>query len=334
VRLFVSLLVVIIVAGLLIFAFARPRKDVQTSGKLQVVATIFPLADWLREVGGDDVEVHCLVSGSSNPHHFDPSMKDATVLTKARAVFAVGLELDPWAAKLADNAANRDLKFFTTGKWIKPRSLSSVKTVNIGAAAPAEADEHADHDHDGHDHHGHDHGDQDPHYWLDPVRAKNVVLRMAEELGKLDEANAAEYRARAKAYAEKIDALNKDVSDTAKRIAAVKSGAQLVTFHDAYGYLFEPLGISVAAVIQVSPGVEPGSKDVTEAVRMMQTIGQKVVFSEPLGGAKVAQVIAEQLKPAAMVKMLDPLDSELSEAGKTYLERMRYNLEVIEEALK
>jgi ABC-type Zn uptake system ZnuABC Zn-binding protein ZnuA len=319
VRLFVSLLVVAIVCALLVFTIARSPRGAPSAGRAQVVATIFPLADWLREIGGEDLDVHCLVSGAGNPHHFEPSMRDAATISKAQAVFAVGLDLDPWAKKLADNAAAKDLIFFNTADWIKPRALTCIREAHIG--------EQREHD----EHH---HGANDPHFWLDPQRVKIIVSRMADELAKIDETHAKSYRARATAYLAKLDALIADISAASKRIASLNPRPQLATFHDAYGYLFDSLGITVAAVVQVSPGVEPGAKDVIEAVRIMREIGQKVVFSEPQGSAKTAQVIAEQLSPAATIKLLDPLDCELSETGKTYLERMRHNLRTLEDSLK
>src|SRR5437879_1235066 len=79
---------------------AAPEPRTPNPEPLTVVATLAPLADWLREIGGPDVAVHCLVSGAADPHHFEPSISDAMQISNARAVFAVGLEMDPWAQRL------------------------------------------------------------------------------------------------------------------------------------------------------------------------------------------------------------------------------------------
>jgi len=93
-----------------------------------VVASIFPLADWLGEVGGDDVDVHLLVARSANPHHFEPQVQDAVRVSHARAFFAIGLGLDPWAVRLAQNSGRgTELAFFETGAWITPQPLDTAQ---------------------------------------------------------------------------------------------------------------------------------------------------------------------------------------------------------------
>jgi len=296
------------------------------AGKPQIVATIFPLADWLREVAGPDADVHCLVTGNANPHHFEPSVKDVATITRASAVFTVGLELDPWAGTLIKNAGTQ-AKVFETGKWIRPLRLESARLIEVvtdpkdkSADKPDQKKDH--HDHDGHDHHHH--GDADPHFWLDPTRAADVVQRMADELEALDPAHAQDYQKRADAYIAKLKALSAELDAAAKTIPP---GKKIVTFHDAYGYLLERLNIKLAAVVQVSPGVEPSPKNVSEAIRAMKEIKQQVVFTEPTGSPTAAKVVAQEI--GGSVETLDPMDSELSNVGKTYLERMQHNVNIL-----
>lgn len=292
------------------------------SGKILVVATLFPLADWLREIAGPDADVYCLISGSANAHHFEPSIKDVTTVTRATAVFAVGLELDPWAAKLVANA-NAKTRFFETGKWILPRRLTATQTISVSepGKAAAKADHEGHHHDDGHDHH---HGDSDPHFWLDPSRAADVVQRMADELTTLDPAHADGYKKRSEAYIASLKALSAELDSQAK---SVPPGTKIVTFHDAYGYLLERLNIKLVAVVQVSPGVEPSPKNVSEAIRAMKDIKQRTVFSEPTGSPAAAKIVAREIGGA--IETLDPMDSEMSTVGRTYLERMRHNISVL-----
>lgn len=170
--------------------------------KLQVAATIFPLADWLREVAGPDAEVYCLVSGGQNPHHFQPLMKDVTRVSQSRALFAIGLELDPWAKSLAANAGS-GVTLHLAETWITPLKMHETKEIEInGAAVPSATHDADDNDSDGDEHHHH--GPLDPHFWLDPARAIVVVKKMAEVLGQLDPAHSEGYRQRAAAYAQKL----------------------------------------------------------------------------------------------------------------------------------
>lgn len=281
------------------------------AGKMQLAATIFPLADWLREVAGEDAEVHCLVSAAKNPHHFEPSAGDAVRVTRSRALFAIGLGLDPWAAKLAANSGNPAPQHIEVSAWIVPRPIfgAGAKVIGSHVCSTQCGD-----------------GQHDPHFWLDPARAITVVERLAVELGKLDPPHAEGYARRAAAYVVKLKALDAEVQSTAKTIAP---GRKAVTFHDAYGYLFERLGIELAAVVQHAPGIEPSPRDVSGALRVMREIGQRTVFSEP-AGTPAAKAIAKEL--GAETATLDPLDTEWSDAGKNYLERMRHNLVMLGDA--
>ena len=328
-------LIVVLCAGAVLFS-KRGTEPVPGSQKLEVVATIFPIADWLREIGGPDIEVHCLVSGGANPHHFEPSINDALRISRARAVFAIGLGLDMWAEKLLKNSQNgNSTSYFTTGTWIVPRTFGEQTITIAPVATSAIHHGHDDHDgdgdgdeHDGHHHH-HELGDADPHYWLDPVRAQTVVARMADELSKLDPAHREDYTHRAQAYVETLQTLAGEVELEAQ---AMPKGRKVVTFHDAYGYLLERLGVKLAAVVQVSPGIDPSPRDVSEALRIMREIGQRTVFTEPTENVGAARVVAGEL--GGEVKLLDPMDSEVSEAGKTYVERLRHNIAVITKALR
>ena len=325
-RIFVA---VLIFSGAVIIGcmlFLKPANPCQPQ-KLELIATISPLADWLREVGGTDVEVHCLVSGAANPHHFEPSMKDVMCISQARAVFIIGLGLDAWAEKLARNSGRGEkLAFFSTGAWIAPRRIGEA-TIEVRSSAPVQAvgkNDHEDHIEDDDEHRQ---GDFDPHYWLDPVRAAIVVTRMGEELGKLDPEHRDAYKLRAVKYGAELKALSDEL---AKHAHTVPTGTKLVTFHDAYGYLFERLGIKVAAVVQVSPGVEPSPRDFTEALRIMRELGQRTVFTEPMDSAGAARIAAHEL--GGEVQPLDPMDGE-GPAGKTYIDRLHEDVNVIMNSL-
>ncbi len=298
------------------------KSSIQPSpGRMQLCATISPLADWVREVAGEDADVHCLVDGSKDPHHFEPSPQDAVRVSASRAVFSVGLDLDEWADKLVANAGRGDkLVLFETGSWITPRKLE-VHQIEIHGAPKTDGT---------HDEEGHHHNGGDPHYWHDPRRAITVVTHMADELIKLDPVHKSGYETRKENCLKKLAALDDRIELAAKKIPA---GKQIVTFHDAYGYLFERLHVSVAAVVQVSPGVEPTLKDCTEAIHAMQEIKQNVVFTEPAGSDRAIETIAKALG-ITHTEILDPLDNEYSPVGKNYFERMTHNIETLEKAFK
>ena len=156
-----------------------------------------------------------------------------------------------------------------------------------------------------------------------------VAKHIADELSKLDPTHKEGYEKRLKECLERLTSLDERIEAVAKKIPA---GTQIVTFHDAYGYLFERLHVNVAAVVQVSPGVEPSLKDCTEAIEAMRAIKQKVIFTEPAGSDRAIETIAKELK-ITRKEILDPLDNEFSPVGKDYFERMTHNISVLEKTL-
>ena len=224
------LLVIAAVSALALLIWQAPQPQPPGPRKLMVVATIFPLADWLREIGGPDVEVHCLVSGGSNPHHFEPKIGDAVVVARARALFAVGLGLDEWSRRLAANSGRgSELAYFETSSWIRPLAFLAAhvrvpgsETVEHKAAGVEVEIEH-----------GHEHGQFDPHYWLDPLRACDVATRMAGELGKLDPLHGDGYKRRAAAYVEKLEALNGELAARVGRPPGARAVGQAMARNPA-----------------------------------------------------------------------------------------------------
>ena len=322
---------------------ARPHGALEPQ-RLQICATISPLADWAREVGGADARVYLLVDGYKDPHHFEPTVSDAVRVSASRALLASGLGLDPWAEQLVEHAGKgAALEYIDASQWIQPLKLSAREIeINPGSAAnqnggaesfantpdaqtvpravrdAADALRHA---------HGHNHGgDVDPHFWHDPRRAMQVVAHLVQEFGRFDPAHKDAYVARGEICLGKLKALDARVEAAAKKIPA---GTRVVTFHDAYGYLFERLHVKVAAVVQTSPGVEPSLKDCAEALRVMREIKQPAIFKEPASSERAIDMIAHEMK-IEHIALLDPLDNGDSPVGRDYFERMEHNIATLE----
>mgnify|MGYP001567788764 CR=1 FL=1 len=278
---------------------------------MEICASLYPLGEWAREVAGPDADVYLLEGEGGGPHSFTPSMRDVTRIGRAKALLAVGLGLDPWTARTVESSGSaQKTELLEAGTWVTRRKMAA----------------HGDHDEHGEAAHHHGAAGEDPHVWLDPERAAQITLRLGEEFARLDPANAAGYRARAKACAEKLTRLAAELEALGKPLR----GKKIVTQHDAYGYLFDRLGVELAGVVQLSPGIEPGTLDVSAAVRRMKAIGQRVVFSEP-DREEASQALAEAL--GGKVVLLDNLERSKSSCGATYAERLRYDVKALVEHL-
>jgi len=196
----------------------------------------------------------------------------------------------------------------------------------------AEAHSHDSHDHkhdDGHDHkhdhadeaaekgHDHHHGEFDLHFWLDPQNGKVLVGNIAKVLSESDPEHAAQYEKNAADYANKLDALNKDIET---ELQPVKD-KPFIVFHDAYQYFENRFGVKAAGSITVSPEKAPGAARIKDIHEKIKSLGAVCVFSEPQFEPKLVNTVIDGTD--AKTGVLDPLGAELKDGPDLYPQLIR-----------
>lgn len=265
-------------------------------GRMLVVASIAPLADFVQQVGGDHVQVITLVPPGASPHTYELTPAQAEQVARASLLVLNGVELEYWADKLVQSAGNPSLIVVDTSKGIE---IMAVEASGTGG---------------------------NPHIWLDPRNAIVQVEHIREALLRVDPAHADNYRAKAKRYSAELWELDREISNE----VATWSSRQFIAFHPAWIYFAHRYGLEQAAVIERSPGREPSPAEVARIVETARRIKAKAIFAEPQFSSKAAQTIAEE--SGAQVLFLDPLGSSLDDPS--YLSLMRYNLSQMAEALR
>ena len=109
----------------LVAAAAACTRSAPTKGR--AAATVFPLYDLARRVAGDRLEVRLILAPGLDPHHYEPKPKDVTGLDDAGLIFAVGLDLDPWAQALARSAGAGEARVFELGPLKCPNAMSAFE---------------------------------------------------------------------------------------------------------------------------------------------------------------------------------------------------------------
>lgn len=262
-------------------------------GKPVVVTSIFPLTDWVRQIAGDAVEVYTLLPAGASPHTYEPVPADAQRAAQASLLVVVGLGLDDWARKLAVG--------------------QHTQTLALGDAVEVLPDTEE------HEHHGTEQGD--PHVWLDPVRAAQMVAILSETLGALIPATRAEMEQRSSAYQAELRALAEEMP----RRCAPYAGRRIVTMHAGFQYFLARCGLPPAEVITPFPGKEPSAQYLQAVALRARADGIKVIYAEPQFSPKAAEVLAREL--GGEVRILDNLGNPEEPSRNTYLRMMRFNLE-------
>lgn len=161
----------------------------------------------------------------------------------------------------------------------------------------------------------------DPHVWLDPIRFEAMAKRTADALG--DSADAT-------ALVEQLKALDQEfetgLADCRRR--------DLVTSHDAFGYLARRYDLKTVPIAGISPEAEPTPKQLESVIRQVKASKATTVFFETLLSPRLAETVARET--GARTDVLNPIEGltegEL-ERGETYLTVMRDNLEALRKAL-
>ena len=161
----------------------------------------------------------------------------------------------------------------------------------------------------------------DPHVWLDPILFSQVVERIGAELGDEDAA---------RKLASRLRALDQDYREG----LAECERRELVTTHDAFGYLADRYGLEALPITGLSPEGEPSPQDLESAIDLVESRGVTTVFTEPLLSPEVGETVAREA--GATTAVLDPLEGltndELSR-GEDYFSVMESNLDALRAGL-
>ncbi|MFA5891724.1 MAG: metal ABC transporter substrate-binding protein [Actinomycetota bacterium] len=172
---------------------------------------------------------------------------------------------------------------------------------------------------------------KDPHVWLDPALMSQVVSSVASAISRQIPVGArAEVVARAQRSARALEDLDQSYRDTLSKCAR----RDLVTAHDAFGYLARRYGLRQIPIAGTSPESEPAPRHFEDVVRIARARGVTTVFSESIVSPRVAAAVARAV--GARTAMLNPIESLTREgraAGDDYVSIMRVNLRVLAEGL-
>jgi zinc transport system substrate-binding protein len=271
-------------------------REAPTPTRPLVVTTIFPLWDLTRHVAGDRATAQVLVPPGVEPHDWEPSPRDVSLVQRAAVFVHTGTGLDAWASRLVSGLGGR------------PEVVDAARGLSLlsqGASV-------------------------DPHVWLDPTLARAQAQTIAEGLTRADPAGAPVYRENAAKLAARLDALDRafaaGLRDCARR--------ELVTSHAAFAYLARRYGLIQLPVMGIAPEAEPNPAGLAALVRTARQRHVTHVFFEPLVSPRLAQTLAREIGAATLP--LDPIEGvsrEQAAADAGYVELMQANLATLRTGL-
>jgi ABC-type Zn uptake system ZnuABC Zn-binding protein ZnuA/ABC-type Mn2+/Zn2+ transport system permease subunit len=272
------------------------------NGGPKVVATTTQIADWVREVGGNSIEVDQILQPNTDPHEYEPRPSDVTNAADAKLVFANGDNLDRWIGDIVSESG------------------SNAKIVDLSAAVPIRVPGESS---------GPEASKYDPHWWHDPRNAEAAVTEIERQLSTADPKDSSIFRRNAATYLSKLRALDSGIQRCMGQIPA--SARKLVTDHDAFGYFAKRYGMTVvgAVIPSQTTQAQPSAKDVSDLTKLIEQQGVKAIFPESSINPKLAEAIASQTGASADYTLygdtLGPSDS----SGATYLKMEQANADAM-----
>ena len=280
-----------------------PSGSSQEEG-LTVLATTYPVYLFARTVaqGVEGVTVERLNTGSvSCLHDYTLSVDDMKKIEGADVIAMNGAGLEDFMddALATSNAAVIDCD----------QGVDLLPALNSH-------DVEEDHAHDAHDHdhEDHDHGDIDPHYWMDPRRAVQMMENLADGLSQADPAHAQDYARAAQSCTAQLSGWEEeltDLFDSARRQEVDFSG--LITFHDGFQYFAAAYDLPLLASIEEEAGSEASAKEIQEITALVKEYDLPVIFTEVNGSDATAQAIRRETGCAVeqLTMIMDGPDDQL-----------------------
>lgn len=274
--------------------------DAAFAKTLNTVASFTVLADVVKQVGGDHVNVKSLVGPNGDPHEFEPSPDDAKALKAADITFISGEGLESWFEKLI-SASGYSGKPVVVSNGIETRTMEDDgKTVT------------------------------DPHVWNSPVNVKIWVANIAKALEAADPADAADFKANAAKYSKELDDLNAYAKSVIE--AVPKDRRKVLTSHDALGYFGREYGVKFLSPLGVSTETEASAADVAKLIDQIKAEKVKLYFFENSNDPRLVKQVSNATGAQPGGELYVEALSKEDGPAPTYAKMFRYNVEQLSKA--
>jgi zinc transport system substrate-binding protein len=259
--------------------------------RLKIVASFYPIYEFVKRVGGNNVNITTLIPIGVEPHNFEPTIQQIQNAESADLIIYNGAGLEKWIDKI-------DSKF----KVDASQGLNLLKGNDSESA-----------------------GSYDPHVWLDPVLAEKEVENIRDALIKADPANTVYYQSNADKFVAELNNLDNKI----KAELTTCDKKDFIAFHNAFTYFASRYGLNQHSILGITPEGEILPQRLQEIIVLAKDLGLNIVYSEDLVDPRSAQVIAQEI-PDGKVLILSPIEGinpEEQKAGIGYLDKMNEDID-------
>ena len=310
--------------------------DLNPGQKVMIVATTTIVADVVKNIGGDRIDLVVLTPAGADPHGFEATPRDLTKVKDTHVVFANGFNFEEFLVELIE-ASGTKAALVSVSKGIQGLDFGGEGVREHGHQDERGDEEHGpeeEEEHESEEHaHGSENGGLDPHTWTDPNNVLVWVENIETALSELNPENRPYYRRLAKDYSHQLKVLDKEIRESISQIPPGKR--KLITDHHVFGYFAHRYGLEVvgAVVRAESTHAEPSAKELARLQELVEHEGVKAIFVGSTVNPRISRQIARDTG-IVLVPVYTGSLSQASEPAATYLDYMRFNVKTITGALK
>lgn len=286
-----------------------------TDNKLMVATSFYPLEFALTRIIGD-LEAVTNVGAGKDPHDFEPTVQNILTMQKADLVVLQGADFEPWGDDVTARLEADGV----------PVILATTDIALHEGGHHHDEDEPEEEHGDEYEEAEHNHGAYDPHTWLDPVLFSETVGYLTKEIANLDPANAALYRENGRVLQAELAELNTEYKN---RLSNCELD-EVITSHEAFGYLAERYNFAVHSIAGLSTQDTPSISTLAE-LKTEAAEGISAILLEENSVAAYGETLARET--GLVTLSVNPVEY-LIPNGEDYFTLMRNNLDTFAAALK
>jgi zinc transport system substrate-binding protein len=259
-----------------------------SSHKLRVVSSFFPIDEFVKKIGGDMIQSSILIPTGIEPHDFEPTINQIQTVDSADVLVYNGLGIDNWITKI--NTAHKiDASEGLNASYTDRRNMTL-----------------------------------DPHVWLDPLLAKKEVENIRDGLMTIDPNNRDRYFNNAKNFLNVLDNLDK----TIKTYLESCKKRDFITFHNSFSYFAKQYGLNQHSISNAGPEAEVTPTRLVEIINIAKSLDLKVIYSEELMDSRYASVVAQEIADGKVLILspIEGLTKYEQEVGIGYIDKMNENI--------
>lgn len=317
-----KIVLLLFVTTMSLVACQQPAESTTEDDKINIVTTFYPVYEFTKQVVGNNANVSMLVGAGQDSHSFEPTPKEMITIAEADVFIYSTSYMETWVSAVLNTINGSDVMV-----------IEAAEDIPLFEEV-ADSHEHEDHKeeeaHDDHNDHGHSHA-IDPHVWVDPILAQELVEKISNGVQAVDPEHAATYAENAAAYQTELAVLDEEFQ------AAFESADDriFVVQHAAFGYLARRYDLQEVSISSLTSSLEISPAQMAEVGRFIEDNEIQTIFYQDSVNAKLAETLAEETgADLALLSTIESVTEEDLAQGVNYLSLMRRNLESLKTTIK